>query len=223
MDKPLRTAEMEAVVDPRADRRVSVEEGRLVRDEYLGVSNGAPNQRFVLPHARLILRSLGEKALRQVGAIFETPSFYEYLSGWQNLKVLAALSGDRLYPAIVRATALSLLAGYPGEAARGTCGVSRVQAQLAVARRGCGGGIVGIDPHGLDAKVLDSQLYRVHVGLDGRLSCPILKLDEIRYAHRDKDADYYRNDHDLYECKAPLVAFDVRESRLQGITLLLLN
>lgn len=34
-----------------------------------------------------------EKALRQVGAIFETPAFYEYLSGWQNLKVLAAMSG----------------------------------------------------------------------------------------------------------------------------------
>ena len=34
-----------------------------------------------------------EKALRKVGAIFESPSFYEYLSGWRNLKVLTALSG----------------------------------------------------------------------------------------------------------------------------------
>jgi ABC-2 type transport system ATP-binding protein len=34
-----------------------------------------------------------EKALRKVGAIFEAPSFYEYLSGWRNLKVLTALSG----------------------------------------------------------------------------------------------------------------------------------
>jgi ABC-2 type transport system ATP-binding protein len=32
-------------------------------------------------------------ALRQVGAIFEAPAFYDYLSGWRNLKILAALSG----------------------------------------------------------------------------------------------------------------------------------
>lgn len=34
-----------------------------------------------------------EAALRQVGAIFEAPAFYEYLSGWQNLQVLTAFSG----------------------------------------------------------------------------------------------------------------------------------
>jgi len=33
------------------------------------------------------------RALRKVGAIFEAPAFYDYLSGWQNLKTLAALSG----------------------------------------------------------------------------------------------------------------------------------
>lgn len=32
-------------------------------------------------------------ALRKVGAIFEAPAFYDYLSGWQNLKVLVGLSG----------------------------------------------------------------------------------------------------------------------------------
>ncbi len=32
-------------------------------------------------------------ALRQVGAIFESPAFYEYLSGWENLKILAGFSG----------------------------------------------------------------------------------------------------------------------------------
>jgi ABC-2 type transport system ATP-binding protein len=32
-------------------------------------------------------------ALRKVGAIFETPGFYEYLSGWKNLEILAAYSG----------------------------------------------------------------------------------------------------------------------------------
>ncbi len=33
------------------------------------------------------------KALRQVGAIFEAPSFYDYMSGWENLRALCALSG----------------------------------------------------------------------------------------------------------------------------------
>ncbi|MFN0125819.1 MAG: ABC transporter ATP-binding protein [Verrucomicrobiales bacterium] len=33
------------------------------------------------------------RALGKVGAIFEAPAFYDYLSGWQNLKILAALSG----------------------------------------------------------------------------------------------------------------------------------
>lgn len=35
-----------------------------------------------------------EKAVAKVGAIFEAPAFYEYLSGWQNLKVLTAYSGS---------------------------------------------------------------------------------------------------------------------------------
>jgi ABC-2 type transport system ATP-binding protein len=34
-----------------------------------------------------------QRALRKVGAIFESPAFYDYLSGWRNLKILAALSG----------------------------------------------------------------------------------------------------------------------------------
>jgi ABC-2 type transport system ATP-binding protein len=33
------------------------------------------------------------KALRQVGAIFEAPAFYEYMTGWQNLRTLCAFSG----------------------------------------------------------------------------------------------------------------------------------
>ena len=33
------------------------------------------------------------KALRKVGAIFEAPSFYDYLSGWDNLKILVGYSG----------------------------------------------------------------------------------------------------------------------------------
>ena len=37
---------------------IPVEEGRLVKDEILGVSDGKPNQRFTLSHAGVILRSL---------------------------------------------------------------------------------------------------------------------------------------------------------------------
>jgi ABC-2 type transport system ATP-binding protein len=33
------------------------------------------------------------KALRKVGAIFEAPAFYDYLSGWNNLKILVGYSG----------------------------------------------------------------------------------------------------------------------------------
>lgn len=33
------------------------------------------------------------EALRHVGAIFESPSFYEYLSGWDNLRILMGYSG----------------------------------------------------------------------------------------------------------------------------------
>ena len=32
-------------------------------------------------------------ALSRVGAIFETPAFYEYMSGWQNLRFFVSLSG----------------------------------------------------------------------------------------------------------------------------------
>lgn len=39
---------------------IPVEEGRLVKDEILGSSDGTPNQRFPLAHAGLILRSLGQ-------------------------------------------------------------------------------------------------------------------------------------------------------------------
>lgn len=34
-----------------------------------------------------------ELAMRKTGAIFESPSFYDYLSGWRNLQVLTAFSG----------------------------------------------------------------------------------------------------------------------------------
>lgn len=34
-----------------------------------------------------------DKALRKVGAIFEAPAFYDYMSGWENLRILMGYSG----------------------------------------------------------------------------------------------------------------------------------
>lgn len=39
---------------------IPVQEGRLVANEILGLSNGLPNQRFPLAHSRLILRPFGQ-------------------------------------------------------------------------------------------------------------------------------------------------------------------
>ena len=36
------------------------------------------------------------EALKRVGAIFESPSFYDYLSGYQNLQLLTSYSGGCL-------------------------------------------------------------------------------------------------------------------------------
>ena len=41
------------------------------------------------------------RALARVGAIFETPGFYEYLTGWRNLEIFAHYSGDVSRGAIV--------------------------------------------------------------------------------------------------------------------------
>lgn len=43
-----------------------------------------------------------QRALREVGAIFETPAFYEYLSGWRNLEILSSYSA-RTSPERLRA------------------------------------------------------------------------------------------------------------------------
>jgi ABC-2 type transport system ATP-binding protein len=60
----------------------------------LGIILGmvAPTQGDVLIDGISIQKDRG-RALRKVGAIFEAPSFYEYLSGWQNLKILMNYSG----------------------------------------------------------------------------------------------------------------------------------
>lgn len=61
-EKPLVIECAELAVGPggrKVFRRVPVEEGRLIRDEFVGTSSGARNQRFPLAHARLIVRSRG--------------------------------------------------------------------------------------------------------------------------------------------------------------------
>lgn len=40
------------------------------------------------------LRSEGWRVLRGVGAVLERPAFYDYLSGWENLRLLASYSGS---------------------------------------------------------------------------------------------------------------------------------
>lgn len=46
--------------NPQITPGIPVEEGRLVNDEILGISDGASNQKFLLAHSGLILRSLGQ-------------------------------------------------------------------------------------------------------------------------------------------------------------------
>lgn len=94
---------------PRADARAldevsfSVEKGRICgllghngagKSTALGILLG-----MVHPDAGeariggVAVQRERERAVAKVGAIFEAPAFYEYLSGWRNLKVLAAYSG----------------------------------------------------------------------------------------------------------------------------------
>jgi ABC-2 type transport system ATP-binding protein len=40
------------------------------------------------------LRAEGWRTLRGVGAVLERPAFYDYLSGWENLRLLASYSGS---------------------------------------------------------------------------------------------------------------------------------
>lgn len=51
--------QLEPVSGTKTYEGVPVEEGQLVRDEFLGTSDGSRNQRFPLAHASLILRSVG--------------------------------------------------------------------------------------------------------------------------------------------------------------------
>ncbi len=57
----------------------------------LGMVAPSQGEAFIAGHSVQKSRS---QALAGVGAIFETPSFYEYLSGWENLRFFVSLSGQ---------------------------------------------------------------------------------------------------------------------------------
>jgi ABC-2 type transport system ATP-binding protein len=58
----------------------------------LGMVAPDRGEAFVGGHS---VRADRARALARVGAIFETPCFYDYLSGWENLSFLVSLSGRR--------------------------------------------------------------------------------------------------------------------------------
>lgn len=54
------TLAVDSVTGKKHYAGIPVEEGRLVEEEFLGTSDGTPNQQFALTHSGLILRSLGQ-------------------------------------------------------------------------------------------------------------------------------------------------------------------
>jgi ABC-2 type transport system ATP-binding protein len=85
------------------DVSFSVQEGQITgllghngagKSTVLGIMLGMvrPNAGEVLLAGHSVQKDRSG-ALRQVGAIFEAPSFYEYMTGWENLRALCALSG----------------------------------------------------------------------------------------------------------------------------------
>ena len=67
---------------------IIVEEGRLIKEDILGISTGLPNQRFPLSYSKLILRSLSAQSqarqdivlLNELGAIIQPWSLQESLA-----------------------------------------------------------------------------------------------------------------------------------------------
>jgi len=64
------------------------------KSTIMGITLGMvrPDQGEVRIGGRSVQKDRGG-ALQQIGAIYEAAVFYEYLSGWQNLRVLCSLSG----------------------------------------------------------------------------------------------------------------------------------
>ncbi len=81
----------------------TVENGQIVgllghngagKSTIMGIMLGMvrPSSGEVLINGASVQRERG-KALRHIGAIFESAVFYDYLTGWENLRVLCSLSG----------------------------------------------------------------------------------------------------------------------------------
>jgi ABC-2 type transport system ATP-binding protein len=64
------------------------------KSTVLGIMLGMvrPNEGEVMING-ISVQQHRSKALRQIGAIFEAPAFYDYMTGWDNLRALCALSG----------------------------------------------------------------------------------------------------------------------------------
>lgn len=56
----------------------------------LGHVHPDEGEAFIAGHS---VQKARPEALRRVGAIFETPAFYEYMSGWHNLRFFVSLTG----------------------------------------------------------------------------------------------------------------------------------
>lgn len=96
-EKPLTIDFSKQPKDPQDPKRkyfdgVPVEEGRLIKDEILGASDGTPNQIFQLAHPELILRSLGKGQDIQKD-IFLIVKIGEKIDKW-NLQETLAFSRD---------------------------------------------------------------------------------------------------------------------------------
>lgn len=78
----------DAVTGKKTFTGLPVEEGRLIKDEVVGTSDGSPNQRFVLAHSGLILRPIGvaQRVARdivlttQLGAVIDAWALQETLA-----------------------------------------------------------------------------------------------------------------------------------------------
>ncbi|MBI5559217.1 MAG: baseplate J/gp47 family protein [Deltaproteobacteria bacterium] len=82
------TLAVDAATNKKYFKNVPVEEGRLVKNEILGISDGSKNQRFTLAHGGLILRAAGasQKINRD---IIITASFGGVIDEWALRESLA--------------------------------------------------------------------------------------------------------------------------------------
>ena len=89
------TGDEPMVLDPAETRTffVPVEQGRLIREESLGTSDGRPNQRFSLAHAGLILRAPGKSRLAARDIVL-TVTHGAVIEAWTLQETLAFSSGD---------------------------------------------------------------------------------------------------------------------------------